>query len=247
MMGRSASTAPDAPVVSVENDSESALGGSSRDSLPRRTSGARPGGRSERVVRDILTATAVELAQCGYAKLGFDEVAARAGVAKTTIYRRWSTKAQLVTAALRALRGEETGGTEDGDANPGASEAARAEVDTGSVRGDLRELLRAHVSMTTTPIGMSIMRMLSVELDNPEVEAIARALRAERRAPFLAAVERGIARGEISPGVDPTLIVEVLVGTCVTRIGKFREVVDAAYTERLLDLVLYGAATGREC
>ena len=52
----------------------------------------RVGGRSERVVRDVLDASAKELARVGYAALRMDDVAAAAGVNKTTVYRRWPTK-----------------------------------------------------------------------------------------------------------------------------------------------------------
>jgi AcrR family transcriptional regulator len=206
----------------------------------RRTSGARPGGRSERVVRDILTTTAAELARSGYAKLGVDEIAAKAGVAKTTIYRRWPTKAELVIAALRAVHEfHQARGADDGDEDEEGR--TRHEVDTGAVRSDLLALLRAQVATTATPVGMGIARMISAELDDPEVEAIARELRAERRAPIIAAVERGKARGEIAPEVDAALVVEVLAGAVFTRVCKLREPVDQTYLEALVDLVLKGA------
>src|SRR3954464_9891698 len=73
---------------------------------PRRRTGehaARVGGRSERVVRDVLGAAAKELARTGYAALRVDGVAAAAGVNKTTVYRRWPTKPELVRATLQAL------------------------------------------------------------------------------------------------------------------------------------------------
>ena len=59
----------------------------------RRTVGARTGGRSERVVRDVLRAAIEELSTNGYSALRVEDVAARAGVNKTTVYRRWPTKA----------------------------------------------------------------------------------------------------------------------------------------------------------
>jgi AcrR family transcriptional regulator len=157
-----------------------------------------------------------------------DEIAARAGVAKTTIYRRWPTKAALVTAALRAVHG-------------GDDAQAYGAVDTGAVRPDLLALLRKQVEQTTTPVGMSIARVISAELDNPEVEAIARELRAERRAPMIAAVERGVARGELRAGLDAPLVVEVLAGAVFTRVCKLREPGDDAFLEALVDLVLDGA------
>ena len=64
----------------------------------RRTEGIRSRGRSARVVQEVLTATAEELGRSGYAALRIEDVAERAGVNKTTIYRRWPTKAALVKA-----------------------------------------------------------------------------------------------------------------------------------------------------
>src|SRR5262249_40598485 len=80
---------------------------------------ARIGGRSERVVRAVLAATTAELGRVGYAALRMEDVATTAGVNKTTVYRRWPTKADLVGAAMRGL---------------GAP--AQPAPDTGSLRGD---------------------------------------------------------------------------------------------------------------
>src|SRR3954470_7765928 len=59
----------------------------------------RPGGRSARVRAAVLSATLEVLVETGYDGLSVDAVAARAGVHKTTVYRRWPTKAELVAAA----------------------------------------------------------------------------------------------------------------------------------------------------
>src|SRR5215813_11601134 len=69
----------------------------------RRTRGIL-GGRSERVVRRVLAAALVELAHSGYAGFRMEEVASRAAVNKTTIYRRWPSRAALVTALVDKMR-----------------------------------------------------------------------------------------------------------------------------------------------
>ena len=68
-----------------------------------RTSRARVGGRSARVVATVLRTTLEVLGQQGYAGLRIEDVAARAGVNKTTIYRRWPTKEDLIAAAIETL------------------------------------------------------------------------------------------------------------------------------------------------
>ena len=70
----------------------------------RRTEGVLTGGRSARIVDGVLEATAEELSRVGYAALRVDEVAERSGVNKTTIYRRWPTKSDLVRATLEHFK-----------------------------------------------------------------------------------------------------------------------------------------------
>ena len=82
----------------------------------------RPGGRAERVRNAVLEATAELLTEVGYDQLTIDEVAARAGVHKTTVYRRWPTKPELITAAASAH-----------------SEQNVPIPDTGTLLGDLEE------------------------------------------------------------------------------------------------------------
>src|SRR5580658_6994043 len=95
-----------------------------RPRAKRATRGAgrvRTGGRSARIVADVLRATAEELARVGYTALRMEDVARAAGVNKTTVYRRWPTKVQLVTETMRREH-----------------EQRVVAPDTGSVREDLR-------------------------------------------------------------------------------------------------------------
>src|SRR3954464_11362465 len=85
----------------------------------------RTGGRSARVVAEVLSATLEVFAEQGYAGFSVEAVALRAGVNKTTIYRRWPAKSDLLGAALFALRDE--------DPEP---------PDTGALREDLVQVLR---------------------------------------------------------------------------------------------------------
>ena len=76
---------------------------------PARAPQARVGGRSARVVADVLRVTLELIGEHGFAGLRVEDVAARAGVNKTTIYRRWPTRADLVVAALIELATPPTG------------------------------------------------------------------------------------------------------------------------------------------
>jgi AcrR family transcriptional regulator len=187
---------------------------------------ARVGGRSERVVRDVLRATAAELSRVGYAALRVEDVAAGAGVNKTTVYRRWPTKAELVTAALRARV--------DIDHEP---------PNTGSLRADLRELARRNVCLLSTAESRAIARVMMAEMDHPDVAAVGRALREERIAPWIAAIRAGIARGEIPAGSDPILMIDLILGALFSRLKRL-EPMDDAHVDAVVDLVVLGAQHG---
>ncbi|HEY4158264.1 MAG TPA: helix-turn-helix domain-containing protein, partial [Polyangiaceae bacterium] len=104
----------------------------------RRTGDVRVQGRAARIVNEVLRTTAEELTRVGYVALRVEDVALRSSVNKTTIYRRWPTKPELVAAALRfAVRRPEA-------------------PDTGSLRGDLLEAIAASVRTATSPIARGL-------------------------------------------------------------------------------------------
>jgi AcrR family transcriptional regulator len=153
-----------------------------------------------------------------------EEVAARAEVAKTTIYRRWPTKADLVTAMLHA---------------PSSAFDDRGPVNTGSLRGDLLETLRRGVAKGGTPEGRAGLRMVQAEIDNPEVAALVRGIRGNRRKAFREVVKRAVARGELAPGVDEGLLLELIWGPVHGRV-RLREPTPASFLEAVVDVVLAG-------
>jgi AcrR family transcriptional regulator len=193
---------------------------------PERT--RRLGGRSERVVRSVLDAAIAEIARVGYAALRVDDVATRAGVNKTTVYRRWPTKPELVAAAVRSLF----------DTQPEAP-------DTGALRSDLMVLLRKSVAAKVRrPESRTVSCVIMLEKDHPEVAQIARELRTEHLAPWEEVVRRAIARGEVPEGSDPHIIVETLSGALFSKMNRKGERVDDDYLAALIDLVVAGARAG---
>lgn len=190
--------------------------------------GARTGGRSERVVREVLDATIEELARVGYAALRTEDVAARAGVAKTTVYRRWPTKHELVEAAVR--------------------EAARIDdplPDTGTLRGDVVALVQATVGRLGTPQARAIARLVGNEAAaDPDVDRFARKLRDDKRAQHARVIVRAQERGEIPADVDPALVIEVAFAPLVARAIRFGEKTPLEKIERIVDLVVTGAEHG---
>jgi AcrR family transcriptional regulator len=187
------------------------------------THGQRPGGRSQRVVADVLGAAATELARGGYASFRVEDVAAAAGVNKTTIYRRWPTKADLVCAAIRKIVAHRQG-----------------QADTGSVEGDLLALLQRVAAWKPTIEAATILRMLVLEAAEPEVERIARTLRAEGFEPWLAIVDRAKARGEIPAGADARLLIEMVVAPAMLRLHRLHEPINKPTLAVIVRIVLAG-------
>ena len=191
-------------------------------SSTRRTEGVRVKGRAARVVSDVLTATAEELSRVGYAALRVEDVAARSGVNKTTIYRRWPTKPELVGAALRAVW--ET-----------------PEVpDTGSLRSDFVASLSKSAAFAMSPIGRGLTRVIQVERAHPELEPIARSLREDYRALREVLVQRGIDRHEVPPDTDARFLHDMMTAPIFSRLFTDGESIEPGFIEAVVDVVLCG-------
>ena len=175
----------------------------------RRTLGVL-GGRSEQVVRRVLEAAVVELARSGYAGFRMDEVATRAAVNKTTIYRRWPSRAALVTALVDRMR---TPLRESPLPN------------TGQLEKDLVEAFMRRFTFARKVEGRAWARLLD-ERHNPEVEAIIGDAVNERRNEWRSMVTRAIDRGDLPPGTDAQLVLAFV-----------RAIVDSRSSSRPLDTI----------
>jgi AcrR family transcriptional regulator len=180
----------------------------------------RAGGRSARIVVEVLRATAEELARVGYSALRVEDVARLAGVNKTTVYRRWPTKMQLVTETLQHER-----------------ERCVVAPDTGTVREDLRIMLLAFVEEGRTPLA----RAWLSELGNTEVRAIMRGFRHHFESQWVAVIARGMARGELPENTLPLLVIEILVAPIMGRLVRGEELPTEDFCGQVIDLVLAGA------
>jgi AcrR family transcriptional regulator len=188
----------------------------------RRTRQARTGGRAADVVDRVVAATFAELSRVGYAEMRVEDIAARSGVNKTTIYRRWPSKAELLTSAVIE-----------------SAKRRLPPIDTGSLRADLRASLLSAFDLT--PYEQGILRVVQMERSLQEVEAFAQRMRDELRLARVALVKRGIARGELPQNVDVALVVE-LISAPVQRALLFNERLNEVGIDRILDVVLAGAA-----
>jgi AcrR family transcriptional regulator len=193
-----------------------------RRDAPRVT---RPGGRSARVRAAVLSATMDELALRGYDGLSFEEVAARAGVHKTTVYRRWGDRSALVLDAMLEL-----------------SSQTVPVPDTGTLRGDLRTLARAIAANLSSPQVAAIMRALVAARREPRIaDAVSRYWRA-RFGLVAEVVQRGVERGELPAGSSSDLVIEALIGPLYLRALVTDGALDEVFVADIVELVIAGAS-----
>jgi AcrR family transcriptional regulator len=161
----------------------------------------------------------------GFEGMSVEAVAARAGVGKATIYRRWPSKEELVIDAVTQVFAE------------------AATPDTGKVRDDLvqsgREL---HVLMSSSPTGEVFPRMAAeVARRSPLGRLYGERVIAPRRAILGEALRRGIERGELPKSTDVELAIDQLVGALLLRklTGRLKRS-DPTLVERAVDMLLAG-------
>jgi AcrR family transcriptional regulator len=182
--------------------------------------------RDERADRAILAATLALIAENGVHDLRVDDVAGRAGVGKATIYRRYGSKDELVTAAIAGLVSEIT------------------VPDTGRTRADLRALMRGAVRVYQGSVEAAVMPSL-VDAMSRDAE-LARLIRdgylARRRAALRAVLERGIERGDLRRDLDVELALDVLGGPLFYRLLITGGPIDEELVDGVVELILRGFA-----
>ena len=163
----------------------------------------RPGGRSARVRSDVLAATLEVLAEQGYDGAELPEIARRAGVHPTTVYRRWGSKAKLVGEALLER-----------------SRTLTPTPDTGALRTDLERLLLDGAALVHTPPVRALFEVLLADSTDmsPEVAAARDRFWAAHLEEARGIVDRAVARGELPAGTDPAALIDLVIGPAVLRL-----------------------------
>ncbi|NKS61984.1 TetR family transcriptional regulator [Rhodococcus hoagii] len=181
--------------------------------------------------RDLVLRTVVdELAVTPYAQLTVERIAEASGVHKTTLYRWWSGKPELVADALATLM----------DTGP--------VPDTGSTRDDLVQWLSGTVrNYAGSPLGVAMPALISDLARTPEgLAAFRGAFLAERRTNCAEVIDRGVARGDLPADLDVDLFMDMLAGAVFYRQVVSGGLVDADLAERVVDLLLPSASGTRE-
>lgn len=177
-----------------------------------------------------LQATVDLLRERGIAGTTMEAVAERSGVAKTTIYRQWPSQPALVQDAFASLVN------------------IPATPDTGSLEGDLRQLLSGLVRAVTASPAAALMPALIDAAQRDEAFALLHRSEAEtRHRPLLLVVQRAIDRGELAPGTSARDVLDLVAGPVFYRRWVSGTDVDLNFVDTLLRAVVqvFGATDAR--
>jgi len=182
-------------------------------------------GTDPRVVRSresVLEAALELMSERGIAATTIEAVAAHSGVAKTTIYRQWDNQQALVLDAFATLL----------DAPP--------IPDTGTLRGDLLELVRGLARALNASPAALMPALLDAAERNPTFAAVHHQEAERRHNAANTAITRGVHRGELSSNTDPADLIDLLTGPIFYRRYVSRGAVDEAFADVVVDHVLTG-------
>lgn len=188
----------------------------------------RPGGRTAKTGEAVHAACLRLLATRGVRGFGMEELAAEAGVHKTTLYRRWVSMAVLLGDVAAELIG--------GDIPV---------PDSGTLEGDLRAIARGIAGVLRDPVkGPAMTALFTAPPDMTEVAAVIAAFWAERLTRLAPVVDRAVARGDI-PDSDVSLVFECLGAPLYYRLLLTRQPIDRAAIERAVQVTLTAIGAGQ--
>lgn len=190
-----------------------------RETIERRA------GRSERTRQAVLSAARELVMEGGYRAATVEAIAARARVGKPTIYRRWRNRAAVVMEAMLL-----------------ESDTVLPFPDTGSAYEDFRRhLLVVAAALPGSPTGLALTGLIGDAQHDPALAtAIAEDFIAPLRVSARQMIDRAITRGDIRPDVDPTVMLDALLGPLYYRVLVRQAPPDAAFVETLVEHVFRG-------
>jgi AcrR family transcriptional regulator len=187
---------------------------------PRPSSGrGRP--RDHALDDRILEQVIALLGSHGYAGLTLDELAARSGVAKTTILRRWPSKAAVAAAGVERL----------------ALQSVDV-PDSGALKVDLLALLHGAVEAFVRGRGQFVAQLIREAGHHPEITDLLYTVIHTRRQAYRRVLALAIARGELAPSVDQDLLIDLLIGPIWTRMLITRDPITREYVDSIVEAVL---------
>jgi AcrR family transcriptional regulator len=169
----------------------------------------------------IIDATIDVLVRDGYDRLSMEGVAAAAGVGKATVYRRWSSKAELVIDAMATLK------------------PAIDTIDTGTLEGDLELMVAASCSPHSQRLQRVMVSICSALPREPELlEAFRTRFTEPRIARITDMLERARGRGELGPDVDVAMAASLVPSLMLQRALMTGQPAGRVYAEKVVGSVL---------
>ncbi|MDA8117509.1 MAG: TetR/AcrR family transcriptional regulator [Actinomycetota bacterium] len=180
--------------------------------------------RSVDAHRRILDATLAICAAEGYRDLTIESVARTAGVGKSTIYRHWRSKRELIQEAIAR-----------------ESESLGRNMDSGDLEKDLRTFISNLVGLLSSPTGSAIAHLVGEAQSNPSVGALVAATwDVHRRGALVKLLESHMPQSEVRAGVDAERVSEAVFGSLFMRRIIMGATLGEADVEAVADLVLHG-------
>jgi AcrR family transcriptional regulator len=177
--------------------------------------------RIARTRRLVLDATIALLAECGYGGVTIEAVAARSGVAKSTIYRHWPGRLELIHDAFHELKPPVT------------------TCDEGSTRERIVQVLEDLARLTRASTWSSCLpSLIDAAEHDPEARALHGQLAATGRRTLVDLLAAGVSSGELPPGLDPELMAEALAGPILLRRLMSLEPLEPEQVRDLVDQLL---------
>ena len=173
--------------------------------------------RITRTRESVLSVTAELMAEVGWGAVTIESVSARSGVARTTIYRHWPDLPALLAEAMQSVL------------------EPCPEPDTGSLRGDLTVILRALAGVLARSASAGVMTsMIDAAERDPQIAALQASFTRERRLASRRALERAVARDEISGDYDFELEAALIGGALFYRRLVSREPLSRRFVDRVV-------------
>lgn len=182
-------------------------------------------GRPRDASRDVaIESAAIELLrEVGYERLSIEAVAHRACVSKSTIYRRWKNKAELIADAVHHY-----------------AFCKMPTFDTGSLRDDLIAVISEKVRTMQSADGQLFAGlMVATRTDSDLADLMLSSMSEGAGSVHSVIFERAIARGEISPSADIQTVLEITPAVITFRLFMSRQTVDKKFIEHFVDNVLW--------
>ena len=185
----------------------------------------RPGRpRSARSRAAVLRAASALMREVGIRAMTTDEIASRSGTSKATIYKWWPNKYAVAVEAFLSEMATES-----------------ADPDTGSAHEDFRLALRGLIHFYASKSGRVFAQLVAEAQFDPEVAVELRdRLVGSRRRLVKAIWDRGVARGELSPDVDPEVAIDLVFGPAMYRLVARHAPLDETAADQIVDTAMRG-------